>query len=90
MCSSDLPARETGIKPRLPQEVVLHQEQYDSALKRDAIERYNHVARAFMSEQGMQEQDWTLQATNRLKNIPALHGRDRMKEALLNLGFELR
>lgn len=84
------PARETGIKPRLPQEVVLHHEQYDSALKRDAIERYNGVARAFMSEQGMKEQDWTLQATNRLKDIPALHGRDRMKEALLNLGFELR
>ena len=84
------PAKETGIKPRLPQDVVLHHEQYDATLKRDAIERYNGVARDFMREQGMQEQDWTLQATNRLKDVPAMHGRDRMKKALLNLGFELR
>ena len=84
------PAKETGIKPRLPQDIVLHHERYDAALKRDAIERYNGVARDFMREQGMKEQDWTLQATNRLKDIPAMHGRDRMKDALLNLGFELR
>ena len=84
------PAKETGIKPRLPKDIVLHHEQYDAALKRDAVERYNAVARDFMREQGMKEQDWTLQATNRLKDVPAMHGRDRMKEALRNLGFELR
>jgi nitroreductase len=84
------PAKDTGIKPRLPQEIVLHNEQYDATLKRDAVERYNGVARDFMREQGMKEQDWTLQATNRLKDVPAMHGRDRMKEALRNLGFELR
>jgi nitroreductase len=84
------PAKVTGIKPRLPQDVVLHHEQYDAGLKRDAIERYNGVARDFMREQGMKEQDWTAQATARLKDVPAMHGRDRMKEALRNLGFELR
>jgi len=84
------PAKETGIKPRLPQDVVLHREQYDPTLKRAAIERYNGVARDFMREQGMKEQDWTAQATNRLKDTEALHGRDRMNEALRNLGFELR
>jgi nitroreductase len=84
------PAKDTGIKPRLPREIVLHHEQYDATLKRDAVERYNGVARDFMREQGMKEQDWTLQATNRLKDVPAMHGRDRMKEALRNLGFELR
>ena len=84
------PAKETGIKPRLPQDIVLHHEQYDPALKRDAIERYNGIARDFMREQGMKEQDWTTQATNRLKDVPAMHGRDRMREALRNLGFDLR
>ena len=84
------PARPTAIKPRLPREVVLHHEQYDHELKRAAIEKYNGVARDFMREQGMKEQDWTAQATNRLKDTAALHGRDRMKEALRNLGFELR
>ena len=84
------PAKETGIMPRLPQEIVLHHEQYDAGLKRDAIERYNGVARDFMREQGMKEQDWTTQATARLKDVPAMHGRDRMRAALLNLGFELK
>jgi nitroreductase len=84
------PARETGIKPRLPREVVLHREQYDPDLNRATIEAYNGIARAFMREQGMKEQDWTAQATGRLKDVPALHGRDRMREALKNLGFELR
>ena len=84
------PAKDTGIKPRLPRDVVLHREQYNPDLKRAAIEKYNGIARDFMREQGMKEQDWTAQATGRLKDVPALHGRDRMKEALKTMGFELR
>jgi nitroreductase len=84
------PDAATGIKPRLPPEIVLHREQYDPDLKRDAIERYNAVARDFMREQGMKEQDWTSQATGRLKDVASLNGRDRMRDALANLGFGLR
>jgi nitroreductase len=84
------PAKATGVKPRLPQAVVVHQEVYDPALKRGAIERYNGVARDFMREQGMKEQDWTTLAIDRVKDVAALRGRDRMREALRNLGFELR
>jgi nitroreductase len=84
------PEKATGIKPRLPQAVVLHREVYDADPKRETIDRYNAVARDFMREQGMKEQDWTTQATNRLKDRKAMHGRDRMREALRNLGFELK
>lgn len=84
------PAKVTGIKPRLPQEIVLHTEQYDPELKRAAIDRYNGIARDFMREQGMPEQDWTAQATGRLASAKSLTGRERMREALLNMGFELR
>ena len=84
------PAKETGIKPRLPRDIVLHQEQYDPALKRDAIETYNGVARDYMREQGMKEQDWTAQATARMKDTSSLTGRDRMREALANMGFGLK
>jgi nitroreductase len=84
------PAKASGIKPRLPQRVVLHREIYDADPKREAINQYNRVAREFMREQGMKEQDWTTQATNRLRNREAIHGRDRMREALRNLGFALR
>jgi nitroreductase len=84
------PAKETGVKPRLPQDVVLHREQYDPDQKRSLIERYNATARDFMREQGMKEQDWTAQAINRLKDTQALTGRDRMREALTKMGFGLR
>ncbi len=84
------PARETGIKPRLPQSVVLHREQYCAAARSDAIDGYNATMRAFQREQGMRAIDWTQQCFNRVKDASALRGRDRMLEALRNLGFELR
>ena len=41
------PARETGIKPRLPQRVVVHSETYDAELRRDQIQRYNDIMHDF-------------------------------------------
>jgi nitroreductase len=84
------PAKETGIKPRLPQSLVLHREQYSPAPESDAIDRYNTTIREFQREQGMRAIDWTQQCFNRVKDAEALRGRDRMREALRNLGFELR
>jgi nitroreductase len=84
------PAKETGIKPRLPQSLVLHREQYSEAQRSDAVDGYNATMREFQREQGMRPIDWTQQCFNRVKDAEALRGRDRMREALRNLGFELR
>ena len=84
------PAKETGIKPRLPQSVVLHRERYSAAPRSDAIDGYNATMREFQREQGMKAIDWTQQCFSRVKDAEALRGRDRMREALRNLGFELR
>jgi nitroreductase len=84
------PARETGIKPRLPQSLVLHREQYSAAPRSDTIDGYDATIRDFQREQGMRAIDWTQQCFNRVKDAEALRGRDRMREALRNLGFELR
>lgn len=84
------PAKETGIKPRLPQSVVLHREMYSAAARSEAIDGYNATMREFQREQGMRPIDWTQQCFNRVKDGEALRGRDRMREALRNLGFELR
>ena len=84
------PARPTDIKPRLPQSVVLHREQYSVEAHSDAIDDYNATMRGFQREQGMKAIDWTQQCFNRVKDAAALRGRDRMREALRNLGFELR
>ena len=56
----------------------------------EAIDGYNATIREFQREQGMKAIDWTQQCFNRVKDAAALRGRDRMREALRNLGFELR
>jgi nitroreductase len=84
------PAKETGIKPRLPQSVVLHRERYSAAPRSEAIDSYNATMREFQREQGMKAIDWTQQCFSRVKNSEALRGRERMRDALRNLGFELR
>lgn len=84
------PVGKTGVKPRLPRPVVLHRERYAANDREDDITRYNAKAREFQREQGMREQDWTQQSIDRVKDVAALRGRDRMREALRNLGFELR
>jgi nitroreductase len=84
------PAKETGIKPRLPQSVVLHRERYSAAPRSEAIDEYNATMREFQREQGMKAIDWTQQCFSRVKDAEALRGRDRLREALRNLGFELR
>jgi nitroreductase len=84
------PAAPTGVKPRLPQSAVLHREEYSAAAQSEAFTAYDIRLRQFQREQGMTEIEWTQQATNRVKTVEALHGRDRMREALASLGFELR
>jgi nitroreductase len=84
------PAKATDVKPRLSQRVVLHRETYNAAAVHDAVADYNAVMRGFQQEQGMRAVDWTQQCINRVKDAAALRGRDRMREALRNLGFELR
>ena len=84
------PAVPTGVKPRLPQSAVLHREQYSAAAQSAAFTDYDLRIREFQREQAMTETDWTQQATNRVKTAASLHGRDRMCEALRNLGFALR
>ncbi len=81
----------TDIKPRLPQEAVLFREQYAwGDTQRVAIDAYDARLRAFQEEQKLPLQDWSVQALNRVKDSPSLHGRDRLREALTTLGFGLK
>jgi hypothetical protein len=84
------PAGASGVKPRLPQGVVVHREQYGAALDPAAITAYDGRMSAFQAEQGMPDEQWTQRAINRVKGPDSLSGRHRMREALANLGFELK
>ena len=77
----------TGIKPRLPQQAVLHRETYSTVAESAAIEAYEPRLKSFQQEQGMALIDWSLQAANRINRLGT---RARMAEAVRNLGFPLR
>jgi nitroreductase len=84
------PEKPADIKPRLPQSSVLHREQYSAAAQPDGFIAYDRRVREFQREQGMTEIDWTRQATERVRTVASLHGRDRIRAALEILGFPLR
>lgn len=84
------PARPAAIKPRLPQDAVLHRETYALAPQHAAIARYDETARAFQTEQGQDPVGWRALLLARGRSAASLNGRDRLKAALRALGFGLR
>ena len=84
------PAGASAPKPRLPPSVVVHREQYDRTVDPASIAAYDGRMSAFQNEQGMDPEQWTARVISRVLSPRSLSGRDRMREALRNLGFELR
>ena len=84
-----LPGREGEVKPRLPQEAVLHHETYDAE---DGAHRaaYDPRMADFSRRNEMADQTWSQRVIARLGTTKALSGRDRLKEKLIALGFPLR
>jgi nitroreductase len=84
------PAVQGAVKPRLPQSLVLHREQYGMAGEPDAIAGYDRALGAFSEAQGMGRQDWSQRMLSRVGTAAGLSGRHRMREALEALGFPLK
>ncbi len=85
------PAANAGVKPRLGQGAVLHREQYHyDDTQREAIETLDVVFKDFQKEQNLPEQGWIRQVLSRVRGTDAMSGRDRLREVLQKLGFELR
>jgi nitroreductase len=85
------PAHPAQVKPRLPQDVVLMRERYRwNEEQRAAIAVYDERLRAFQRSEKMREQDWTAQATRRVRDAAALTGRHILRDFLHGIGFKLR
>lgn len=80
----------TGIKPRLPQELVLHREHYAADAVQGAAERYDAAIQDFQGEQNIPRVPWSRQALARVAGPQSLSGRDRIQAALAKLGFLLK
>lgn len=85
------PNKAAALKPRLPQSAVLHRETYQLATQDEAIAHYNEVMKTFYTRQQMNVSgDWSEHSSKRIATPESLSGRDRLREALNNLGFQLR
>lgn len=78
-----------SIKPRLALDAVLSREQYSSEGEGRAVASYDAAFAAFQTSQGLPAERWSARATGRVRTRAALHGRDRLREALNGLGFRL-
>ena len=83
------PARPSHIKPRLPQRVVLHRERYDATLPQEALDSYDATLSAFQRSENMKEIGWTGAMKVRWRDARSINGRDRIRLALVALGFKL-
>lgn len=83
------PDRPASVKPRLPQQAVVHRDRYDSGRQDEAIAHYEARLASFRREQAMDEVSWTTQMTSRLKDAKSLHGRDVLRESLRQMGFPM-
>lgn len=84
------PAVPGEVKPRLPQDSVLHRGTYRS--DHDAARRaaYDREMAAFSMRNDMGATTWTARVTARLGPLAAMNGRERLRAALAALGFPLR
>jgi nitroreductase len=80
------------VKPRLPQDVVLHHEQYGAPTpSTESIEKYDAIMGDFYVRTGMDiAGGWSRHSAERISSARALRGRDRLSDVLKLLGFTLR
>jgi nitroreductase len=78
------------VKPRLPQDVVLHREVYDTSDERARRAAYDALMGGFSARNEMAADTWTKRVIGRMGKIAAMGGRDKMVAALHGLGFELK
>jgi nitroreductase len=84
------PEAASEVKPRLPQDVVLHREVYDSTGEQEHRAAYDHLMAAFSARNEMAADTWTKRVIGRMGKIAAMSGRDKMVAALHAMGFPLR
>ncbi len=82
------PADGSGIKPRLPQDVVRHRETYRSASD-GAIEAYDDAVRTYYAGQGTSH-GWIGTVLGRIRNAASLRGREKLRSSLERRGLPTR
>ena len=83
------PTENAGIKPRLPQEAVLHDERYDAAAADAHIAGYDESLADYNRRYGL-DGTWSGRVLTRLGTVESLHGREKLRTQLETRGLPSR
>lgn len=84
------PATVADVKPRIPQQALLHRDFYSIRGEEEALARADRHSLAFRREQNLEAKPWTSLALERLHTRASLKGRDGLRRQLEKLGFPFR
>ena len=84
------PTEHAGVKPRLPQQAVLHHEQYDAARADAHLGGVRREAGRLQHAATDSPAAWTDRVLTRLAGPESMAGRHRLREALERLGLPVR
>ncbi|NKZ09575.1 NADPH-dependent oxidoreductase [Mycolicibacterium septicum DSM 44393] len=83
------PTENAGIKPRLPQDAVLHRERYDAQAADSHLPGYDERLAVYNNRYGLSG-SWSERVLSRLAGPHSLSGRHRLREQLERLGLPSR
>ena len=83
------PTERAGIKPRLPQDAVLHRERYDADAADGHIATYDERLSAYNARFGLSG-NWSDRVLARLRGPESMAGRHTLRETLERLGLPSR
>jgi nitroreductase len=78
------------VKPRLPQDVVLHHNVYGTSGEQTHRAAYDALISAFSTRNEMAANTWTQRVIGRMGKIAAMAGRDKLVATLHAMGFDLK
>jgi nitroreductase len=80
----------TEVKPRLPQDVIVHHNVYDTTGEQAHRAAYDALLGGFSTRNDMALDTWTKKIIGRLSKISAMAGRHTLRATLNAMGFELK
>lgn len=83
------PDKLSGIRPRLPQTVVLHHDRY-SDNHQDHLAGYEEAYRDFRQEWGMGDKSWQDAVLTSATSLDYMGGREKLRDTVVERGFGLR
>ena len=80
----------TEVKPRLPQDVIVHHNTYDTTGEQAHRAAYDALLAGFSTRNDMATDTWTKRVIGRMGKIAAMAGRHTLVSTLHAMGFELK